>query len=391
MLLPALPVLWAACDSPRRYGASTGIGAGPRPAPLLQHRPPTLELTFVGDIMAHTPHQRMPAPELIYREVSGVLQSDDLTFANLEFPIDDAAPQATYPSFNAHSPFARAAVEAGVDVLSVANNHSFDQGLPGVVGTRRALAAITGQVGRPWISGIRSNPSVPFVPTLIEHRGWVIGYLAATQHANLKAGAEPYVHIVDYDDAAQVERFLSGVRAAAPSFDLLIVSYHGGVELAATPEPAKLAFFEGVIRAGADIVHGHHPHVLQPVSRPWRAGSQKLIMSSTGNLISGMAMPVGADAPDDRRAPAGDSALFRVTVEWGRAGADVSGVTQQLITNYRDPSGNVVIGWLARVATDVPPPWRPFYAERLRQMERRYCPPCSPVAGQHRWLVRADL
>ena len=337
--------------------------------------------------MAHTPHQRMAQPARIYREVARVLRADDLTFANLEFPIDDGAPQSTYPNFNAHSRFARAAIDAGVDVLSVANNHSFDRGLAGVRGTHRSLAAIAAETGRPWLSGTRADPTAPFVATIIEHRGWVIGFLAATQHANLRAGAERYVHMVDYEDAAQVGRFLRSLRALAPALDLFIVSYHGGIELAAEPAAAKLEFFEKLIRAGADIVYGHHPHVLQPVSRPRRTGDRKLVMSSTGNLISGMAMPVAVDEPGDRRAPAGDSALFLVTVEWGRNGADVSGVAKQLITNYRDRNQDVVIGWLAQVAATVAPPWRQFYATRLADMEHRHCPPCTPAPGDPRWSI----
>lgn len=181
-----LLLLSAACDAPRQVGVSGA--AGPTPHGLEEQRSPTLELTFFDDIMAHTSHQRISAPELICREVAAVLQSDDLTFDNLEFPIDDAAPQAAYPNFNAHTPFARAAVDAGVDVLSLANNHSFDCGLASVLSIQRALATISVQAGRPWISGTRSDPAAPFTPTLIEHRGWAIGYLAVTQHANRKAG-----------------------------------------------------------------------------------------------------------------------------------------------------------------------------------------------------------
>jgi len=80
-----------------------------------QDPPAELLLGFVGDIMAHNVNYHMADYSRIYDGVSGILRSDDLTFANLEFPVDPALPQMTYPRFNNHPAYVRAAVEAGIE------------------------------------------------------------------------------------------------------------------------------------------------------------------------------------------------------------------------------------------------------------------------------------
>jgi poly-gamma-glutamate capsule biosynthesis protein CapA/YwtB (metallophosphatase superfamily) len=344
----------------------------------------SLELTFLGDIMAHSPIQATQAPSSIYAAIATTLAQDHLTFANLEFPVDDRAPAASYPHFNAHSPFVHAAVDAGIDVLSLANNHAFDRGLAGVVGTRAALAALArDRSGRLYVSGTRTQVGAPFEPTLITVAGWRIGYLAVSEHANQIAGARSFVDIVDYHVPAEVDALLSRVRSIAPAYDLLVLSYHGGVELAVEPQRRKSEFFLNLIEAGVDIVHGHHPHVLQRLVIAERDGDRKLIMPSTGNLISGMSLPVAAGSPLERRAAAGDSALFRVVVSRGRSGATIADVTQLLVTNYRDAKGRMVIGWLADVAARAQPPWRSYFAARLEHIRAQFCPPCESPPGSY--------
>ena len=91
-----------------------------------------LVLTFGGDIMAHTPNFSMADYSMIYADIEEIIQNDDLTFANLETPVHDGRPYENYPTFNVQPPYAQAAIDAGFDVFSLANNHSNDQGLEGM-------------------------------------------------------------------------------------------------------------------------------------------------------------------------------------------------------------------------------------------------------------------
>jgi poly-gamma-glutamate synthesis protein (capsule biosynthesis protein) len=65
--------------------------------------------------------------------------------------------------------------------------------------------------------------------------------------------------------------------------DVIVVSVHAGTEFSEEPQPSLRRFYEGLVEAGADIVLGHHPHVLQPVV--WHHG--KPIAQSLGNFIFG--------------------------------------------------------------------------------------------------------
>ena len=94
-----------------------------------------LKLSFIGDVMAHDVNFNMKDFSVMYENVAEYLLADDLTFGNLEFPIDNSLPYSTYPNFNVHSEYVEAVINAGVDVFSLANNHSNDQGISGVLAT----------------------------------------------------------------------------------------------------------------------------------------------------------------------------------------------------------------------------------------------------------------
>ena len=75
----------------------------------------------------------------IYRDVETLLRDDDLTFANLEFPVDPGRPYGDFPRFNGTPAYLQAAVDAGIDAFSLANNHAFDGAEEGVLQTLRSL------------------------------------------------------------------------------------------------------------------------------------------------------------------------------------------------------------------------------------------------------------
>jgi poly-gamma-glutamate capsule biosynthesis protein CapA/YwtB (metallophosphatase superfamily) len=125
--------------------------------------PVRLTLTFLGDIMAHTVNYRVGDFHDVYRGLEDTLLGDDLTFANLEFPVDPTRPLQSYPQFNGSRDNWKAAVESGIDVFSLANNHTFDQGTEGILQTLRAAAWVEESSGRRiTVSGTRGNPESPF-------------------------------------------------------------------------------------------------------------------------------------------------------------------------------------------------------------------------------------
>ncbi len=339
--------------------------------PLSGLPPRDITLTFIGDIMGHDVNYRMGDFRDIYRGVEPVFLSDDLTVANLEFPVDSTRPESGYPYFNGTSAYVQAALDAGVDALALANNHAFDGGQAGIFQTMRALQALRGVNGAvPLVSGLRGNPRRPFLPSSRVVRGVRVGFLAVTQFLNERDSGR-YVDVVDYSDQEESERFVSFVRAASPSYDLFIVSYHGDREYVGEPSARKREFFHRLLEAGVHIVFSHHPHVVQgfEVARVKEAG--RLIMYSMGNFISGMTWGVDPD-PNDPLDATGEAYMLSVAVRCTDMGCAVRAVRPIPIANYRNARGEMVVAFMRDLASGAVPvgaSWRAYYSVRLARME----------------------
>lgn len=324
-------------------------------------------LSFVGDLMIHTANYLTLEYSSIYESVSWLLRRDDLSFANLEFPIEPARSFSSYPCFNGNLEYLEAAVEAGIDVFSLANNHAFDQGPEGILQTLRALQC-AGELSyrRLYEDGIRADLERPFQPVEIRLKGLRIGFLAVCQMVN-QSMPFPYVHIVDYRNCAHRNNFLPYIKEVAGRYDLFILSYHGGGEYSRRPEKAKIEFFDRLLEAGVDIVWAHHPHVLQPHKIVEREEGRGLIMYSTGNFISGMPVAIDPAKPEDWLSWTGDSALWLVSLRWAEGRVSVEGVLPIPIVNYRNGRGEVLVATFPGLARGrVSGSWLEYYRERSR-------------------------
>jgi poly-gamma-glutamate synthesis protein (capsule biosynthesis protein) len=330
-----------------------------------------LLLSFVGDIMAHNVNYRMTDYSLIYRGVAKILTKDDVTFGNLEFPVDPARPQSTWPRFNAHPEYVAAAVRGGVDAFSLANNHLNDQGHTGFLQTLKSLARLEQALGRRiYFSGTRESMEKGFRPTRIRIKGWDIGFLAVAQFENIPSRPS-HVLVVDYRKEEEASRFLQWLEGVCREYDLFILSYHGGVEYASTPDAGKQRFFHSLIDKGVHVVYAHHPHVLQPVELLERKGQRRAILYSTGNFISGQGWIINPSRPESRWANTGDSAIFQLRVEDTASGPSVEAIRPIPVANYRTPARDVVIEPLDSLARRLlDGPWSAFYKERKRIMQR---------------------
>ncbi len=327
-------------------------------------RPP-LTLSFVGDIMHHMVNAQMPDYDRLYDAVRELLAVDDLSFANIEFPVDPSQPPAGYPIFNGSVEYVEAAIRGGFDVFSLANNHTYDLGPAGVAATREVFRDLAERVTI-FTNGIREDRGARITPSEILHRGWRIGFVAITSFSNVP-GSGPYINLVDYLDRPTRTRFLDLVRSWSDEYDLLVVSVHAGVEYVLSPAGHKVEFFRDLSDAGADIVWGHHPHVLQP----WEHRNDGVIIYSAGNFVSGQRRHQIPDLPFGRWAPAGDTAIFQVRVE-DRHGGVVS-VLEHIpaFTTYLDPDHGFVLRTFDEViSAELSLPWRAFYLARYAFMRR---------------------
>jgi len=203
-----------------------------------------------------------------------VFRQYDVVFANLESQITDQGGETQHPRdryiFSAPPQAALALSQAGVSVVSTANNHAFDYGMRGLSETLDFLKA----------AGIHSTGSSKdsvglFPPALVRRNGITLGFVAYSEFVNQKGAWQGRISLFD---AKRATREISVLREVA---DVIIASYHGGVEYVERPSKYTLSQMRQLVELGADIVIGHHPHVPQGVEQY----KGKWIFHSLGNFL----------------------------------------------------------------------------------------------------------
>ena len=209
-----------------------------------------------------------------------IIQGADAVFANLESPISDQHGETESPISNfifCAPPVAATALKrGGITIVSTANNHAFDYSLQGVRETIENLER----------TGIRhvgtSEDSIKgCLPAVLSAHGIVVGFLAYTQFVN---GTNLWKGRIALFDSVQVKKDINQLRKRA---DFVIVSFHGGPEYSEEPDKRTRHQLESIVRAGADVVVGHHPHVPQGIE----CVDNKLIFCSLGNFVFNQAAP----------------------------------------------------------------------------------------------------
>jgi len=209
-----------------------------------------------------------------FRNVRAILRSADIAFGNLECvaATTGRAVPKTY-NFRVHPVWAKRVAEAGFDVVSLANNHTMDYGREGLRGTLEAVS----NAGLSAV-GAGGTPEEARAPALLNVRGLRVGflaYLAMFPPLLPIAPRQPAVAMA-YPDAVR-----SDVAQLRRKVDVLVVSMHGGVERSLKPSWRQRSTARTAIDAGADLVLGHHPHIVQPVEQ-YRG---RTIVYSLGNLV----------------------------------------------------------------------------------------------------------
>jgi poly-gamma-glutamate capsule biosynthesis protein CapA/YwtB (metallophosphatase superfamily) len=334
--------------------------------------PDSITLLFAGDLMAHTVNFRMTDYADIYREMEPLIQAADFSFINLETPVVNNIPYASYPLFNVQQAYVEAAIDAGFNVFSLANNHTTDQGAGGVLSTMQSMDELRSR-RRIAFSGVRGHYRSPLTPALLEAGNWKIGFISITSFINVWSGNE-LVYMVDYHQSEDLrQEFLNYIRAVQPLYDLLVIAVHDGQEYEHEPLERKKVFFRELADAGADIVWGHHSHVLQPwETRERNDGSKAVIMFSMGNFISGQIWNIDPEDQDNPRNATGDSCLLLVSFlkESGTASVILDDVHPYGAFNYRDPvKGMVVRPYESLIGDEVlPEEWDTYYRDRKERL-----------------------
>ncbi|GGA84416.1 CapA family protein [Ornithinibacillus halotolerans] len=188
---------------------------------------------------------------------------------------------SSYPTFNSPTEVGDALKWAGVNVVSLANNHTLDRGEEAI---QRAI--------KHWetidmmYTGSYKNPEDREDMRLFEtEEGISVAFLSYTYGTNgipVPIGKDYLVNLIDQELMAE------DIKRAKDKADVVVLSLHFGNEYERMPNQAQKDLVQFVADEGVDVVLGHHPHVLQPIE--WVSGengNRTLVIYSLGNFLSG--------------------------------------------------------------------------------------------------------
>lgn len=308
-----------------------------------------LSLTFCGDIMAHDVNFMMKDYNAIYDDIHDFLNSDDLTFGNIEMPVCDELPMSTYPRFNVHSPYIEAAVKGGFDIFSMANNHTNDQGSKGINGTLKSIDSLKKNLAlkgkKIYYSGLYKNKDEEMKPEIILHKGWNIVFLSVSEISNShdESIKRFYYSSPSRSGRKKLLEKIRKIREENPC-SIFVLSLHlHEEEYLRTVSAEKKAWFKELANNGADIIWAHHPHVMQEWEEVKLSNGKKaFFMYSMGNFISGQRNKINLNNPAHYREYTGDAALLRLEIERNNENIINFRFTPFFITCYKSEKGLII-------------------------------------------------
>ncbi|MDF2722181.1 MAG: poly-gamma-glutamate biosynthesis capsule formation protein [Paenibacillus sp.] len=269
-----------AAGSTPSTGTTGGTPTGTAVDPVnVMDDPNRVQLTFVGDVIFSDNVEtalKVNGYDYPYWYMRQYLEKADLTIANLETPLTDrGTPQEKEYAYRSSPNALPAFKDAGFDLVNLANNHILDYGAVGLLDTFTHLD----KAGIRWF-GAGHNTAEAFKPVIVEKKGIKIAFLGLSKVVptqEWKAGPNrPGVA-----DTYALKAPLEAIRNAKKQADLVVVVAHWGVERQDMPEKYQKDYAREYIDAGADLIIGGHPHVLQG----FESYKGKWIAYSLGNFI----------------------------------------------------------------------------------------------------------
>ncbi len=251
----------------------------------------TINLAVIGDIMCHNT-QYMDAYKdgiydfsYVFDDIREELKKADISVGNLEttFAGKDRG-YSSYPSFNTPESLAWAIKDAGIDLLSTANNHSLDTGYTGLESTINYL-----DEAEILHTGTYKSQETQNQTTIVEVKGVKIAFLSFTYGTNgipIPEGREYCINLINDDF---IINRLNLAKEQNP--DIICVFMHWGEEYETTPNSEQQRLAKLLFENGTNIILGSHPHVLQKMEKVDFEYDGKLsegfVIYSLGNFVSG--------------------------------------------------------------------------------------------------------
>ncbi|MFS0562514.1 CapA family protein [Terribacillus sp. 179-K 1B1 HS] len=246
----------------------------------------SISITAIGDVLLHSSIYSEAKEgtgydfEPMFRDIKPYLGESTLTVANQESIMGgEALGVSSYPTFNSPDEIGNTLKDVGVDVVTLANNHTLDQGEAGV---EHAIAQYE-KIGMAYTGAYRNKDDSEKL-TIEKTEGISVAFLSYTYGTNgisVPDGKDYLVNLIDK------QKIKEDIQKAKQEADAIIVSLHFGIEYENDPNDEQKELAQYVADQGATAVLGCHPHVLQPVE--WltgKDGNKTLVIYSLGNFIA---------------------------------------------------------------------------------------------------------
>lgn len=273
------------------------------PAPIEpEEQPYTTEakLLAVGDIMMHGYNiiaGRDKATNTynfdhFFSEVTDILSQGDWVIGNLETTTAGEEHKFTgYPMFNAPVEILDALKNAGFTIVTHANNHTLDRKEIGVIRTRDAIeerGLYTHGTARSW-----EESEQVLIVEKNEIKLALVAYTYGTNGIPIPQGKEYLVNLID-----EAKIIADIQKAREQGADVVAVSLHFGQEYQLKPNQEQITLAHNLVRAGADIILGSHPHVVQPYEVVELEDEQGIVRK--GHIIYSMGNFISSQIGEDR-------------------------------------------------------------------------------------------
>ncbi len=219
--------------------------------------------------------------DVLWNDLQDELSQVDIAFANLETPISPTNPKGTGAFlFNADPIVLKSLQSLGIDLVSFANNHAYDQGRKGFIETIDELR----KTQLDFI-GAGDNCADAKAALIKNIKGIKIGFIGSSAVFNEQLNAkddEACVNVFERESAIE-----SVKKAREAGAEFIVFSIHWGVEYKTAPSQAQIDDAHALMDAGVDVLLGHHPHVLQPVE-VYETSDKRIATAiySLGNFVS---------------------------------------------------------------------------------------------------------
>lgn len=255
---------------------------------------------------------------------------------------------STYPMFNSPQEFGDAMVDLGFNLVSTANNHTLDVGEVGIQRSKEYWQKQAGVIEAGTNLSYEEQEAIP----VYECNGITYTFMAYTYGMNGLLEPEGKDYLVN-DYPGHEEEILERIRQAKEKADVVIMAIHWGTEYSMDPNEEQISFARQMVDAGADIIIGNHPHVIQPVVRIGDA----VCFYAMGNLISaqeGIERLIGMIGALD----------IVKTVENGTTTIQIENVRADLIhTYYNQNYQNIKVYPFDQLDDTVLPNYKTYYEE----------------------------